>query len=113
MELLIYSEGRQYHGNGLITETVRKMASNFYKQALVQQFPINILSGETFNFGNRSIFESLNALKRSYRQHKFYVISIIGRESTAKSSLMNILFDTKFSVSIGKQTYGINIIVKE
>ena len=70
------------------------------------------MNAQTFDFGNEYLKYSLKFLKKKFIDHQFYVISIIGCESHAKSSLLNSLFDTKFSVSIGKQTYGINMVVK-
>ena len=47
-----------------------------------------------------------------YTDKKVYVISVIGCESHAKSSLLNSLFQIKFPVSMGKRTFGINMVVK-
>ena len=77
-----------------------------------QELPLNIMNAHTFEFGNKYLKENIKLLRKKYIDHQFYVISIIGCESHAKSSLLNSLFDTKFSVSIGKQTYGINMVVK-
>ena len=60
--------------------------------------PINIVEGKTLKFGNpelRSFFHELNEIYAKTNK-KFYVISVIGAQSSAKSTLLNMLFRCSF-----------------
>ncbi len=44
---------------------------------------------------------------------KCIVVSVIGSQSTGKSTLMNFCFGTQFSTSYGRCTSGINFALKK
>jgi hypothetical protein len=71
--------------------------------------PINIVEGKTLKFGNpelRSFFHELNETYAKTNK-KVYVISVIGAQSSAKSTLLNMLFRCSFETSAGRCTKGV------
>lgn len=60
--------------------------------------PINIIDGKTLKFGNQELKSFIEELSIVYKQanRKVYVVSVIGAQSSAKSTLLNMLFRCSF-----------------
>lgn len=71
-------------------------------------YPINIVDAKTLAFGNKYLQEFCYNMSRNekYKNKKVYVISIIGAQSSAKSTLLNYLFRCRFETSAGRCTKG-------
>lgn len=78
---------------------------------LNNQIPFNMLSENSLAFGNIYAKKAMDKMKVILKDKKLFVISIIGTQSSAKSSLLNKLFQLGFKVSGGRCTIGINIIL--
>lgn len=70
-----------------------------------------MLSENSLAFGNIYAKKAMDKMKVILKDKKLFVISIIGTQSSAKSSLLNKLFQLGFKVSGGRCTIGINIIL--
>ena len=72
---------------------------------LNQGSPINLINGKTLKFGNPLLQEIFHELEEDFG--KVFVISIIGAQSSAKSTLLNYLFGCGFATSAGRCTKGL------
>ena len=74
-------------------------------------FPLEILDGEACHMPQKWISAVLSYLSTVLQEKlscepKIYVLSILGVQSTGKSTLLNTLFGVQFSVSAGRCTRG-------
>lgn len=72
---------------------------------------MNILSPDDLVFGNHFIRRCFDSQKNKLKNKRIYVISVIGVQSSAKSYLLNKLFDASFEVSGGRCTLGLNMVI--
>ena len=92
-------------------ESPVEMLPQIVAQLLSDGFPIELLDGDASHMPQKWISAVLNSLS-NILQHKLsckpkmYVVSILGVQSTGKSTLMNTLFGVQFSVSAGRCTRG-------
>lgn len=80
---------------------------SYISSNMKQGAPINIVNGKTLRFGSRLLKEIFAEL--TDQNKKVYVISIIGAQSSAKSTLLNVLFGCGFATSAGRCTKGLYI----
>jgi len=102
-EVLSYYESKEDVKQTLEYQGVKA----YLKSCLLQGAPLNLVNSKTLKFGNalfKEIFEQeIGDMKN------IFVISIIGAQSSAKSTLLNVLFGCGFSTSAGRCTKGIYI----
>ena len=55
------------------------------------------------------IFLSVQFLRKSFYDQKVHIISILGTQSTGKSSLLNNIYNLDFAVTAARTTKGINM----
>ena len=70
---------------------------NYYNELYNTLNPINLIDGNTLLFGNsflKTFFEEIS--KKIPSNKKVFVVSVIGIQSSAKSTLMNYLFNCRF-----------------
>jgi len=102
-EVLSYYETNEDAKNTPEYQGIKK----YLLSCMLQGGPLNLVNGKTLKFGNelfREIFE-----KDIKSDEKIFIISIIGAQSSAKSTLLNVLFGCGFSTSAGRCTKGIYI----
>ncbi len=77
--------------------------------------PINLIDGKTLKFGNEELRNFIYELGEVYAKtnKKVFVISVIGAQSSAKSTLINYLFRCSFETSAGRCTKGVYMSVCE
>ena len=80
-------------------------------QLLFDGFPLELLDGDASHVPKKWISAVLNNLAVILRQkHGFdphiYILSVLGVQSTGKSTLLNTVFGVQFSVSAGRCTRG-------
>lgn len=71
-------------------------------------FPINLVDGKNLIFGNKYLKDFCKALSSTikFSNKKIFVISVIGAQSSGKSTLLNYLFRCQFSTAPGRCTKG-------
>ena len=74
-------------------------------------FPLEILDGDASHMPQKWISAVLSSLSTVLQEKlscepKIYVLSVLGVQSTGKSTLLNTLFGVQFSVSAGRCTRG-------
>ena len=71
---------------------------------------IELVNGDTSSINDAMITDLLNHMKATLNTFKsFNTISILGIQSTGKSSLLNSMYNLDFAVSGGRTTKGINM----
>ena len=80
-------------------------------QLLCDGFPIELLDGDASHMPQKwisAVLTSLSALlhEKLSCEPKIYTLSVLGVQSTGKSTLLNTLFGVQFSVSAGRCTRG-------
>ena len=70
--------------------------------------PINLVDGKNLLFGNKYLRDFCKdlSLDKRLEHKKIFVISIIGAQSSGKSTLLNYLFRCQFETSAGRCTKG-------
>ena len=80
-------------------------------QLLFDGFPIELLDGDASHMPQQWITSVLNSLAEMLMQRDgcnpcIYVVSVLGIQSTGKSTLLNTVFGVQFAVSAGRCTRG-------
>ena len=80
-------------------------------QLLCDGFPLELLDGDASHIPQKWISAVLNSLARILKgKHgsnpSVYILSVLGVQSTGKSTLLNTVFGVQFSVSAGRCTRG-------
>jgi len=84
-------------------------------QHLIDGFPLELLDGDADMFCNKWINAVLKVLNTKLQEKtkkktiKIFVLSILGVQSSGKSTLLNIMFGVRFRSSAGQCTRGVNI----
>ena len=79
----------------------------FAANLLIQGYPIEILDGDVSHVPTVWLSQVLHDLKATIGNKKLYIISILGVQSSGKSTLLNTMFGLHFAVSAGRCTKGI------
>lgn len=76
--------------------------------------PIILIDGKTLTFGNPFLKNFFDEIAKDIpSDKKIYVVSVIGIQSSAKSTLMNYLFNCRFETSTGRCTKGVYFTVAQ
>ena len=73
---------------------------------LLKGHPLEIVDGDAAHIPIHWITAIINNLKLIIKNSKVFVLSVLGIQSTGKSTLMNTLFGVRFAVSAGRCTRG-------
>ena len=79
----------------------------FTANILIQGYPIEILDGDASHVPTVWLSQVLCELKSKLGNKSLYIMSILGVQSSGKSTLLNIMFGLHFAVSAGRCTKGI------
>ncbi|XP_075034945.1 up-regulator of cell proliferation-like [Mixophyes fleayi] len=74
---------------------------------LLDGFPLELIDGDVSNIPLQWITDVLNELDKKMREHcRMRVITVLGVQSTGKSTLLNTMFGLQFPVASGRCTRG-------
>ena len=73
---------------------------------LNQGYPIELMDGDASHIPITWVSAILDELKHVHKRKKLFVISVLGIQSTGKSTLLNAMFGLQFNVSAGRCTRG-------
>ena len=73
---------------------------------LSQGYPIELMDGDASHVPMTWVSAILDHLKLVYKRKTLFVISVVGIQSTGKSTLLNTMFGLQFNVSAGRCTRG-------
>jgi hypothetical protein len=76
-----------------------------YIREVMDGYPIHIIRNNLISIHHEFLEEIFG--DENFRNKKYFVVSILGMQSSAKSTLLNYLFGTSFKVSSGRCTRGI------
>ncbi|XP_073460097.1 interferon-induced very large GTPase 1-like [Aquarana catesbeiana] len=79
-----------------------KVAANL----MVSGYPIELMDGDAAHVPLRWVEAILDELIKILGDKKLYVLSVLGIQSTGKSTLLNAMFGLQFAVSAGRCTRG-------
>jgi len=94
-----------------------KQLSSYAAHHLVDGFPLEIVDGDAGKINIdwvKSVLKHLSNIlqeKNNGVEPRIFVLSILGVQSSGKSTLLNILFGCKFRVSVGMTTKGMNLML--
>ena len=75
-------------------------------RTLIQGFPLEIMDGEASHVPLTWVQAITNCLHEIYPGKTLFILSILGVQSSGKSTLLNTMFGLQFNVSVGKCTRG-------
>ncbi|KAM3857809.1 up-regulator of cell proliferation-like [Diretmus argenteus] len=76
-------------------------------ELLLDGFPLELVDGEASNIPLRWVSDVLSQLNTLvYPNNKILVVTVLGVQSTGKSTLLNTMFGVQFAVSSGRCTRG-------
>ncbi|XP_075910970.1 uncharacterized protein LOC116956927 [Petromyzon marinus] len=78
-----------------------------YGELLTQGHAIELLNGDTSEMPGAWLTDIFQHISRNFPTLRIFVISILGLQSSGKSTLLNALFACKFAVSVGRCTRGL------
>ncbi|CAG8601277.1 8316_t:CDS:2, partial [Racocetra persica] len=92
--------------NGLTKENISKLPE-YYAELLISGHTIELVDGDSVTISEAWFLAVCNYINRKFPKLRIFVISILGLQSSGKSTLLNTLFASKFDVSAGRCTKGI------
>ncbi|CAN0210923.1 unnamed protein product [Lampetra planeri] len=78
-----------------------------YGELLTQGHAIELLNGDSSKMPEAWLADIFQHISRNFPTLRIFVISILGLQSSGKSTLLNALFACKFAVSVGRCTRGL------
>ena len=69
-------------------------------------YPVELMDGDASHIPITWVTAVLNQLKEFHKGKKVFIISVLGIQSTGKSTLLNTMFGLQFNVSAGRCTRG-------
>ncbi|CAG8649746.1 1038_t:CDS:2 [Dentiscutata erythropus] len=92
--------------NGSSKEKILKLPE-YYAELLISGNTIELLDGDSININEAWLLAICNCIDKRFPKLRVFVISILGLQSSGKSTLLNALFACKFAVSVGRCTRGL------
>ncbi|CAG8499443.1 16586_t:CDS:2, partial [Cetraspora pellucida] len=92
--------------DGLTKENILKLPE-YYAELLINGHTIELVDGDSAAISEAWFLAVCSYINRKFPNLRVYVISILGLQSSGKSTLLNALFASKFTVSEGRCTRGI------
>ncbi|KAF0488993.1 interferon-induced very large GTPase 1-like [Gigaspora margarita] len=89
-----------------IKENILK-SPEYYADLLINSYTIELLDGDSTTISNAWFLAVCNNISNRFPNLKIFVISILGLQSSGKSTLLNALFACKFAVSTRPCTRGL------
>ncbi|CAL4072486.1 unnamed protein product, partial [Meganyctiphanes norvegica] len=81
--------------------------SKFAAELLIDGYPLEIMDGDASHLPLVWVKSVFNCLQKKLGDKKVYVISVMGIQSSGKSTLLNTMFGLTLSVSAGRCTKGV------
>ena len=92
-------------GNSNKAGPFESILNSYFNESLESGGAFNLIDGRTLLYGNSFLSKFFKNIVDEKEQ--YYVISIIGSQSSAKSTLLNHLFGCGFETSAGRCTKGV------
>lgn len=93
-----------------LNQSVRKEIDSYPRmvaELMEEGFPVELMDGDTSHVPKTWVLAIIRELQHIYGENnKIFVISVLGIQSTGKSTLLNTVFGLRFNVSAGRCTRG-------
>ena len=106
LEHLLREIGQIYEASASIGSEQYKILPNIVAELMIEGYPLEIMDGDTAHVPIHWITAVLNQVKVKLNDPSIFVVSILGIQSSGKSTLLNTMFGTNFNVSAGRCTRG-------
>lgn len=80
---------------------------NMVAKLISEGYPMELMDGDASHVPITWISQVLNQLKLIYKDKKIFTISVLGIQSSGKSTLLNTMFGLQFNMSAGRCTKGV------
>ncbi|XP_065894129.1 interferon-induced very large GTPase 1-like isoform X2 [Dysidea avara] len=108
LEHLFRELGQIYEAT--VEHTKKEQTVEWYPKVVVdilnRGYPVELMDGDASHVPIKWVMAILNQLTKYHERKKIFVISVLGIQSTGKSTLLNTMFGLQFNVSAGRCTRG-------
>ena len=80
--------------------------SSMMAELVIDGYPLELMDGDVMHVPLKWIKAVLNDVKRKLNDPKVFVLSVLGIQSSGKSTMLNAVFGLQFKVSAGQCTRG-------
>ena len=105
LEHLLREVGQVYEATALCSDRYNHLPS-IVADILIDGYPLELMDGDAAHVPMRWVTAVLQEVKEKLNNPLILVLSILGIQSTGKSTLLNTLFGVNFNVSAGRCTRG-------
>ena len=101
-----------HHKRGQTITTSKQLQSELFRlpwvaaDLLVNGYPLELMDGDAAHLPLTWVNAVLDKLKEILGDKRLFILSVLGIQSTGKSTLMNTMFGLQFTVSAGRCTRG-------
>ncbi|XP_043539102.1 up-regulator of cell proliferation-like, partial [Chiloscyllium plagiosum] len=74
---------------------------------MLEGFPIELMDGDVSNIPVKWVTSVLMEVDKKVKPCRIFVLSVLGLQSTGKSTLLNVMFGCQFAVGCGRCTSGV------
>ncbi|XP_029452117.1 interferon-induced very large GTPase 1-like [Rhinatrema bivittatum] len=108
LEHVLRELGQMYEAVNMISEKNESISTlpQIAADLMISGYPIELMDGDTAHVPLKWIGDILNNLIKKLGDKKLFVLSVLGIQSTGKSTLLNAMFGLQFAVSAGRCTRG-------
>ena len=109
LEHLLRELGQVYEATQEFTFSEAEQFSRLPQAAaelLIDGYPLEIMDGDAAHVPSKWINAVLDEAKKKLKDPNVFILSVLGLQSTGKSTLMNTAFGLQFNVSAGRCTRG-------
>ena len=98
-------------GFGTFTDEVLKRTlpkfPDIVAQLMVDGFPLELMNGDSSSIQLTWVKAVFTSLEKLLKKQKIFVVSVLGVQSSGKSTLLNAMFGLQFAASAGRCTRGV------
>ncbi|XP_030051402.1 interferon-induced very large GTPase 1-like [Microcaecilia unicolor] len=108
LEHLLRELGQIYEALDMICNKDKNVCAlpKFAADLMISGHPIELMDGDTAHVPLKWVGDILDNLIKKLGDKKVFVLSVLGIQSTGKSTLLNAMFGLQFAVSAGRCTRG-------
>ena len=106
LEHLLREIGQIYQASTFFNSSQYKHLPEIVAELLIDGYPLELMDGDTAHVPEKWVITVLERVKAKLNDPHILAISIVGVQSSGKSTLLNTLFGVNFSVSAGRCTRG-------
>ena len=108
----LFSREAKYYTKSQVGKHLRDTYAQAMASMLHEGRAIEIIDGDIDKFEKDSLLEIMDFIEQRRRGNsRLIVITILGPQSSGKSTLLNFLTGSKFHVSAGRCTRGVNAML--